>query len=112
MENRRKKTAAPAADENAPAAGTLVDARTAIERLGIKMQTLYAYVSRGWVRVVPAVGGKGNLYYVCLLYTSRVGVEPEFGAVGQRDATPFAHGRLIPVSYTHLSPVAVRRPSW
>ena len=28
------------------------------------MQTLYAYVSRGWVRVVPAVGGKGNLYYV------------------------------------------------
>ena len=64
MENRRKKTAAPAADENAPAAGTLVDARTAIERLGIKMQTLYAYVSRGWVRVVPAVGGKGNLYYV------------------------------------------------
>ncbi|AOB33858.1 hypothetical protein AKI39_18995 [Bordetella sp. H567] len=42
----------------------MVDARTAIERLGIKMQTLYAYVSRGWIRAVPAVGGKGNLYYV------------------------------------------------
>ena len=69
------RDSAPAADENAPAAGTLVDARTAIERLGIKMQTLYAYVSRGWVRVVPAVGGKGNLYY-CLLYTSSAAGPP------------------------------------
>jgi len=60
MESRRKK--APDADRRN--AGTLVDAQTAIERLGIKMQTLYAYVSRGWVRAVPAVGGKGNLYYV------------------------------------------------
>ncbi|WP_158219293.1 MULTISPECIES: citrate/2-methylcitrate synthase [unclassified Achromobacter] len=60
MDSRRKK--APDADRRN--AGTLVDAQTAIERLGIKMQTLYAYVSRGWVRAVPAVGGKGNLYYV------------------------------------------------
>uniref|UniRef100_UPI0039F0C0BE citrate/2-methylcitrate synthase n=1 Tax=Bordetella sputigena TaxID=1416810 RepID=UPI0039F0C0BE len=65
MENSRRKVAAPTAREDASGhvAGTLVDARTAIERLGIKMQTLYAYVSRGWIRVVPAVGGKGNLYY-------------------------------------------------
>lgn len=67
MENRRRKVARPIADhhpEGHGAGATLVDARAAIERLGIKMQTLYAYVSRGWVRVVPAVGGKGNLYYV------------------------------------------------
>ncbi|CAM3884378.1 citrate/2-methylcitrate synthase [Bordetella bronchialis] len=66
MDKARRRTAGSAPREPAPsqAAGTLVDARTAIERLGIKMQTLYAYVSRGWIRVVPAVGGKGNLYYV------------------------------------------------
>jgi citrate synthase len=66
MESRRMKTSTSTSRQNASgqASGTLVDARTAIERLGIKMQTLYAYVSRGWIRVVPAVGGKGNLYYV------------------------------------------------
>ena len=60
MDKARRRTAGSAPREPAPsqAAGTLVDARTAIERLGIKMQTLYAYVSRGWIRVVPAVGGK------------------------------------------------------
>jgi citrate synthase len=66
MDKPRRKTVVPGSRGNTPgqAGGTLVDARTAIERLGIKMQTLYAYVSRGWIRVVPAVGGKGNLYYV------------------------------------------------
>jgi citrate synthase len=63
MERARRKTIARNSDPS-QATGTLVDARTAIERLGIKRQTLYAYVSRGWIRVVPAVGGKGNLYYV------------------------------------------------
>jgi citrate synthase len=65
MDNPRKKAAPRNARDDlaSQAAGTLVDARTAVERLGIKMQTLYAYVSRGWIRVVPAVGGKGNLYY-------------------------------------------------
>jgi citrate synthase len=66
MDNPRKKAGPRNArdDASTQATGTLVDARAAIERLGVKMQTLYAYVSRGWVRVVPAVGGKGNLYYV------------------------------------------------
>jgi citrate synthase len=66
MENRRRKTHEAVVPDEASErpAGTLVDARTAVDRLGIKMQTLYAYVSRGWIRVVPAVGGKGNLYYV------------------------------------------------
>jgi predicted site-specific integrase-resolvase len=33
--------------------GELVDARTAAERLGVDIRTLYAYVSRGSLRRAP-----------------------------------------------------------
>ncbi|GAB7541144.1 hypothetical protein CS8_008070 [Cupriavidus sp. 8B] len=42
----------------------LIDARAAMAMLGIKSQTLYSYVSRGFIRAVSAPpGSKGSLYY-------------------------------------------------
>lgn len=42
----------------------LVDTKTATSLLGIKPQTLYAYVSRGLVRVAPKQGAKKSLYFL------------------------------------------------
>src|SRR4051794_23645877 len=41
----------------------LVDAKAALALLGIKPQTLYAYVSRGLIRAVTQPGVKANLCY-------------------------------------------------
>ena len=38
--------------------GELVDARTAAERLGVDIRTLYAYVSRGSLRRVRGSDGR------------------------------------------------------
>ena len=40
----------------------LVDAKTAALMLGVKTQTLYAYVSRGLIRTVPQRGRKRSMY--------------------------------------------------
>ena len=42
--------------------GEQVDARTAAERLGVDVRTLYAYVSRGALRRVPAPDGRSSRY--------------------------------------------------
>ncbi len=42
--------------------GELVDARTAAQRLGVDVRSLYAYVSRGSLRRVPGPGGRGSRY--------------------------------------------------
>jgi citrate synthase len=40
--------------------GELVDARTAAERLGVDIRTLYAYVSRGSLRRVRGPDGRSS----------------------------------------------------
>jgi citrate synthase len=42
--------------------GELVDARTAAERLGVDVRTLYAYVSRGSLRRVRGADGRSSRY--------------------------------------------------
>src|ERR1700678_144034 len=42
--------------------GQLVNARTAAERLGVDVRTLYAYVSRGALRRVPGPDGRSSRY--------------------------------------------------
>ena len=42
--------------------GDLVTARTAAERLGVDVRTLYAYVSRGALRRVPGPDGRSSRY--------------------------------------------------
>lgn len=42
--------------------GELVDARTAAQRLGVDVRTLYAYVSRGALRRVPGPDGRSSRY--------------------------------------------------
>jgi citrate synthase len=42
--------------------GELVDARTAAERLGVDIRTLYAYVSRGSLRRVRGPDGRSSRY--------------------------------------------------
>jgi citrate synthase len=42
--------------------GELVNARTAAERLGVDVRTLYAYVSRGALRRVPGSDGRSSRY--------------------------------------------------
>jgi citrate synthase len=46
-----------------PTINPLVSAKEATALLGIKRDTLYAYVSRGLVRSVPGKGGKSRRYY-------------------------------------------------
>ncbi len=41
----------------------LVDAKTALQQLGVKPQTLYAYVSRGLIRSVARAGSQQSLYH-------------------------------------------------
>lgn len=40
-----------------------VDAKTAVQMLGIKLPTLYAYVSRGMIRSAPTPGDRPHLYH-------------------------------------------------
>jgi citrate synthase len=42
--------------------GELVDARTAAQRLGVDVRTLYAYVSRGALRRAPRPDGRSSRY--------------------------------------------------
>lgn len=42
--------------------GELVEARTAADRLGVDIRTLYAYVSRGSLRRVPGPDGRSSRY--------------------------------------------------
>jgi len=42
--------------------GELVDARTAAQRLGVDVRSLYAYVSRGSLRRVPGPDGRSSRY--------------------------------------------------
>jgi citrate synthase len=42
--------------------GELVDARTAAQRLGVDVRSLYAYVSRGALRRVPGPDGRSSRY--------------------------------------------------
>jgi citrate synthase len=42
--------------------GELIDARTAAQRLGVDVRTLYAYVSRGALRRVPGPDGRSSRY--------------------------------------------------
>lgn len=63
-------TPADAAQPRSPVPGTpvpgstadLVDAKTAAALLGVKLQTLYAYVSRGLISAAPSNGKRGSLY--------------------------------------------------
>ena len=41
----------------------MLDAKTAASMLGVKTQTLYAYVSRGLIRTAPQHGTQANLYH-------------------------------------------------
>jgi citrate synthase len=56
-----------------------LDATEAAARLGVKRQTLYAYVSRGQLRSRPSPGGRGSVFDAdevdALLRRSRVGRE-------------------------------------
>ncbi len=49
--------------ETPPARADLIDARQAMAALGVKPQTLYAYVSRGLIRAVNPQRRKLSLYY-------------------------------------------------
>jgi citrate synthase len=42
--------------------GELIDARSAAQRLGVDIRTLYAYVSRGSLRRVPGPNGRSSRY--------------------------------------------------
>src|ERR1700751_1962052 len=42
--------------------GEQVDARTAAQRLGVDVRTLYAYVSRGALRRIPGPDGRSSRY--------------------------------------------------
>src|SRR5262245_55370915 len=61
MDERLKASPAPTPPASG-APGELVTAREAAKLLGIKLDTLYAYVSRGLVRSVSGEGRKARLY--------------------------------------------------
>jgi hypothetical protein len=49
-------------DSPAAASKDYVSAQDAVRLLDVRMQTLYAYVSRGWVRSITQPGRKERLY--------------------------------------------------
>lgn len=55
------RPAAPPQGDEGPE--ELLDAKTAASLLGVKTQTLYAYVSRGMIRTAPRRGAQASLYH-------------------------------------------------
>lgn len=51
-------------DDQRSASERWVDARTAAKHLGIKLRSLYAYVSRGQVRSMAGAAGRPRLYFL------------------------------------------------
>ncbi|MES2537863.1 MAG: citrate synthase [Pseudomonadota bacterium] len=54
---------APIAEKSTIADEEMLDAKTAASMLGVKTQTLYAYVSRGLIRTAPRRGTQASLYH-------------------------------------------------
>lgn len=56
-------------------------AAEAMQLLNVRQQTLYAYVSRGWIRSIPQQGKKARLY-----------LRDDISRVGSRSAARAGHG--------------------
>src|SRR3954470_18913622 len=75
-----------------------LDAAEAAARLGVKRQTLYAYVSRGLLRSRPATNGRGSVFDAAevdaLLRRSRAGRESSQELTIATAVTSIGHGEL------------------
>lgn len=89
---------------NVKSTDRLVDASTAVSMLGVKLQTLYAYVSRGWVRVMPAAGKKGNLYFVEDLETVGARGRSRGDTVSAERVIRWGGGAIMQTAITSISP--------
>ena len=61
----------------------MLSAREAAEHLGVKMSTLYAYVSRGWLKSYRRKVGRQALYRRADIESLRGVVTPERGRRGR-----------------------------
>ncbi|APW40969.1 citrate synthase [Rhodoferax koreense] len=79
-----------------------------MQLLNVRQQTLYAYVSRGWIRSVPQKGQKSHLY-----------LRDDIARVGMRSAARAGHGAvaaaamnwgepIFPTSITEITPQGPR----
>ena len=62
MSKPRASTSHDVPPEAAASRKGYASAAEALQMLDVRAQTLYAYVSRGWIRSVPQTGRKGHLY--------------------------------------------------
>ncbi len=84
-----------------------VDADEATAYLGIKHASLYAYVSRGWIRRIPGPRGRGNLYLHADLLRVRARRDARAGH-GPVAASALNWGE--PVLSTDISAIDARGP--
>ncbi len=100
MKTGRKKKAPPAMQDTRT---DYVDAKTAVQMLGIKLPTLYAYVSRGMIRSTQAPGDRPHLYH-------RQDVENlRMNRRGKADRlTRWGAGSTLPTGITSVGPKGPR----
>src|SRR3954451_3971822 len=79
--------------------GRTLTAMEAAERLGVKRQTLYAYVSRGLLRSLPAANGRGSQFDAA---------EVEALVRRSRQGRPAAHELTIVTDVTSLTDGVLR----
>lgn len=83
-------------------------ATEALQRLGVRAQTLYAYVSRGWIRSIAQPGRKARLYLRADV--DRMGARAQARAGhGPAAASAMNHGApIIPTAITEITPAGPR----
>jgi len=91
-----------------PDSNDYLSAREAVQLLGVRMQTLYAYVSRGWVRSVSQQGQKERLYARADIERVKARSQARAGH-GAVAASAMHWGEpIIPTSITQITPEGPR----
>ncbi len=90
----------------------MLDAKSAASLLGVKTQTLYAYVSRGLIRTAMRHGAQASLYHredIEALRQNRRGTTPASDAsAGDRTVRWGAGGQVVQTAITAIEPAGPR----
>ena len=85
-----------------------VSGREALALLGVKRQTLYAYVSRGWIRSLPQAGARLRLYSREDIERARARAQARAGHGAVAAGAMHAGQPIIPTRITEITPAGHR----
>lgn len=91
-----------------PAHPDFLTASQAVEMLGIRKQTLYSYVSRGWVRSIASGGANGRRYAREDLERIQARAKAHFSPDDLAAATLNLGHPVVPTSVTEITPEGPR----